>query len=66
MLVEDVVDATTSEADCEVVDVDVAVVSTMTALLKIDDSGTVEEVGAAAREGELDTTGVVGTEQNQR
>ena len=65
MLVGDV-GARTSEADCEVVDVDVAVVSTMTALLKVDDSGPVEEVGAAAREGELDTTGVVETEQNQR
>ena len=65
MLVGDV-GARTSEADCEVVDVDVAVVSTMTALLEVDDSGTVETMGAAAREGELDTTGVVGTEQNQQ
>ena len=64
MLVEDVVGATTSEADCEVVDVDVEVVSTMTALLEVDGPCTVGAVGAAAKEGELGTTGE-GTKRNQ-
>ena len=65
MLVEEVVGATTSEADCEVVDVDVEVVSTMTALLEVDGPGTVWTVGAAGKDGELDTTGGEGTKRNQ-
>lgn len=57
LLVEDVVGATTSEADCEVVDVDVEVVSTMTALLEVVGPCTIGTVGAAGKDGELDTTG---------
>lgn len=52
-LVEGLGDATTSEEDCDVVDVEVPVVSTMTALVEV------AGIGAAA--GAVDkTTGVLG------